>query len=164
MSKQRQMSLLSACAYNVGYAHAPISDSSCVHYNAQEMSSDTSSGAGCGDISRARELLAQAVQVLSNSDGTTARARPSPSGDAQHPARRSLYAGHGSGSRSIVAERNLLFNFGGKRKLGITSTSNKKKKVALTFWNHEFVCLSDTEQDRTPTAQERASLIASGVY
>lgn len=80
MSKQRQVSLLSACAYNVGCAHAPIPDSSCI--NAQEMSSDTSSGTGGGDIPRARELLAQAVQVLSNSDGTTARARPSPSGDA----------------------------------------------------------------------------------
>ena len=72
--------------------------------NTQEMSSDTSCGAGGGDISRARELLVQAVQVLSNSDWTTARAPPSPSGDVQHPAQRSLYVGHGSGSRSIVAE------------------------------------------------------------
>ena len=48
----------------------------------------------------------------------------------------------------------MLFNFGSKRKLGITSMSNMKK-VALTFWDHEFTCHSDTEQDQTPTAQER---------
>ena len=128
------------------------------------MSSDT--GSNIGDVSRARELLTQAVQFLDSSGGRNLSAtrdqRCSSPEHFGHSARSLPFSG--SRESSALAERSLLFNFGGKRKLGSGFTSSKKKKkVAVTFWNHEFVCLSDTEQDRTPTASERANLIASGV-
>ena len=139
------------------------------------MSSDSGSASGSSGISRARELLAQAVQFL---DSSAARNPSFPRArDSQTPAqsqfvdrRRSPWSAHCSSSStgdresSALAERSLLFNFGGKKRLGSGGGNKKKKQRIVTFWNHDFVCLSDTEQDTTPTANERARLIAAGVF
>ena len=84
----------------------------------------------CGDVSRARELLTQAVQFLDSSGGrnlsaTRDQRRSSPE-HFGHSARRLPFSG--SRESSALAERSLLFNFGGKRKLGSGFTSSKKKR------------------------------------
>lgn len=115
-----------------------------------------------------RDLLAQAVEVLGGSRCTdecaaslqhslpTTVSMPSASEACLHPA---------PVSRNIVStalsERNLLFNFDHKRSnRGIKGGKSKKSKVA--FWLHEFVCLADNEQSKTPTAFERSKLLAAG--
>lgn len=47
------------------------------------------------------------------------------------------------------------------RRAGAASGSAKKKK--LCTWNHSFVCLSKTDQTRTPSASERAELLIAGL-
>ena len=39
----------------------------------------------------------------------------------------------------------------------------KRKKKKLPMWNHEFVCLANKDQDKTPTSYERSSLISAGM-
>ena len=63
---------------------------------------------------------------------------------------------------SALAERNTLFNFGRKRSTR-ASTSGKSKKKRLVTWNHDFVCVARTDQEKTPTALERSKLISAGM-
>ena len=39
----------------------------------------------------------------------------------------------------------------------------KSKKKKLLMWNHEFVCLANKDEDKTPTSYERSSLISAGM-
>lgn len=77
--------------------------------------------------------------------------------------------GHGYSSRigggdRDSNEKSSLLNFGRKRSAGSGGESSKKNKRMLTLWNHDYVCLSETYQDKTPTAYERALLVAAGSY
>jgi hypothetical protein len=59
-------------------------------------------------------------------------------------------------------ERNLLFNFDRKRS-NRSVKGGKLKKSKVCFWSHDFVCLSDIEQVKTPSAFERSKLLAAGL-
>ena len=133
--------------YTLTYAHAHCTPHACRLSLASVMSSSVSgSGSGSsGGISRARELLTQAVQFLECSDS---RRIPPESATVptarlgtrllmpQFESRGRLYQfGQGSQSRasdrqsSVLAERNLLFNYGGKRRAATGGESAKKKKA-----------------------------------
>ena len=122
--------------YTLTYAHAHCTPRACRLSLASVMSSLVSgSGSGSGSsggISRARELLTQAVQFLEYSDS---RRIPSESATVptarlgtrplmpQFESRGRLYQfGQGGqscasdGQSSVLAKRNLLFNYGGKRR------------------------------------------------
>ena len=71
--------------------------------------------------------------------------------------------GGGERESNVLCERSLLFNFARKRSAVSGGESNKKRKKQVSLWRHKFVCLSETDQDKTPTAYERALLIAAGI-
>ena len=154
--------------------------SACACANSSRKPAVMSSGSN--GISRARELLARAVEFLDagnspseslpgeriSARSSSVEGRPAPgrlpaSSSARTPwSARSFSSRTGSRERSALAERSLLFNFGGKKRPSSSGEANRKKK-RLVLWTHEFVCLSDTDQDRTPTASERARLLAAGL-
>ena len=131
--------------------------------------------AGAG-VSRVRELLAQAVQCLDESGGTSSQPQAS-----QLPASQPHSSSDSRGTRtnpgpsstssrlttplssrsSILAERNFLFNYGGKRNVGKV-IGNRKSKKRVAMWTHDFVCLVKANQMKTPTAVERSKLISAG--
>ena len=103
------------------------------------------------EVSRARTLLAQAVEVLGGSP--VPQSVPGPSTSRITPRSRQL--------SSAITERNLLFNY--DRKRGGSSKGGKSKKMKVTFWSHEFICLADNEQARAPSLYERSMLLAAGI-
>ena len=135
--------------------------------------------AGAG-VSRVRELLAQAVQCLDDSGGTSSQpqasqpraSQPHSSGDSRGtpranpgpPSTSSRFTTPLSSRPSVLAERNFLFNYGGggKRNVGKVNGNRKSKKKRLTMWTHDFVCLARADQKKTPTAVERSKLISAG--
>ena len=108
------------------------------------------------EVSRARNLLAQAVEVLGGSPAPTSNSHstPEPSSSLITPRSRQL--------SSALSERNLLFNYDRKRSGSIKSGKSKKVKVA--FWSHDFVCLADNDQVKAPSPYERSMLLAAGIY
>ena len=132
-------------------------------------------------VERLRDLLSQAVDCLgtaSTSCGSSSTSTPGPSvttstsGSAQAsvtgpPTFRPLIMDWRRAAQ-VRSERNTLFNFGSrkptatKRVLGKTAPKSKKKK--LPMWNHEFVCLANKNQEKTPTSFERSILIAAGMW
>lgn len=106
------------------------------------------------EVSRARNLLAQAVEVLGGSPVlSTSHSTPGPSS--------SLITSRSRQLSSALSERNLLFNYDHKRSGSIKGGKSKKVKVA--FWSHDFVCLADNEQVRAPSPYERSMLLAAGI-
>ncbi len=107
------------------------------------------------NVHRLRDLLLEAVQCLgsavtnSPSTSTQAEQRPAPA----HSSR----AGH------IHSERNNLFNFGTRRpKRPQSSNMPKSKKKKLRMWTHDFVCLANKDQEKTPSPIERGTLMGAG--
>ena len=124
-------------------------------------------------ISRARELLAQAVQFLG---GSTPQPRDSdprgpPPSATSVSNRSSLPSSPRSASASVprsrvstsLAERSCLFNCGKRSNKNGESRAKSTKKRRVALWNHEFVCLSDMDQDRTPSAYDGSRLLAAGM-
>ena len=124
------------------------------------------------DPGRVRELLAEAVKCLDEQSplSSLSSGGPGPSGLSQQLSRRpshvrpslrlsgsSFHAAERGLTASALAERDSLFNIKGKSAGGVG-----RKKRKFTSWVHEFVCLAKTDQDKTPTAMERAGLISSG--
>ncbi len=73
----------------------------------------------------------------------------------------------GSWQAQAFVERNTLFGYGGRSKRKDTDggkskrgRETKKKRVAL--WSHDFICLAQTDQDKTPSAIERSKLFTAG--
>ena len=143
--------------YTLTYAHAHCTPRACRLSLASVMSSSVSgSGSGSGSsggISRARELLTQAVQFLEYSDSRrippesatvpTARLGTRPLMPQFESRGRLHQFGQGGQSRasdrqSSLTERNLLFNYGGKRRAATGGESAKKKKRGLALWKHDF--------------------------
>ena len=133
--------------------------------------------AGAG-VSRVRELLAQAVQCLDDSGGTSSQPQASqPRASQTHSSgdSRGTRTNLGLGSSltfsrlttplsyrpSVLAQRNYLFNYGdqGKRSVGKVSRNEKSKKKCLAMWTHNSICVARAE---TPTAVERSKLISAG--
>ena len=108
------------------------------------------------EVSRARNLLAQAVEVLGDS------AVPSTSNTHSTPEPSSLITPCSRQLSSALSERNLLFNYDCKRSGSIKSGKSKKVKVA--FWLHDFVCLANNDQVKAPYPYERSMLLAAGIY
>ena len=104
------------------------------------------------EVSRARNLLAQAVEVLGGS--LRPHSVPGPSISRITPRSRQL--------SSALTERNLLFN--NDRKRGGSSKGGKSKKMKVAFWSHEFICLADNEQVRAPSPYERSMLLAASAH
>ena len=127
-------------------------------------------------VSRARELLAQAVQFLGGS--TPQLSDSGPPGTSQTPlstsvSNRSSSVPYISASASVsrsrvstaLAERSCLFNFGKRgQKSGESKAARSATKRRGALWSHEFVCLSDTDQDKTPSSYERGRLLSAGMY
>ena len=128
------------------------------------MSNLGSTSSACSRVSSARDLLEQAVRFLDGSASRDPSVQSSPGHIA--PAGRGCSSRIGGGDResSVLRERSLLFNFGRKRSAVTGGESSKKKKKQLALWSHEFVCVSETDQDKTPTPYERALLVAAGMY
>ena len=126
------------------------------------MSSRESQGSA-SEVSRARDLLAQAVEVLGGSrsdssrstDEHTPASRPPPSGVSGSTASSSSFAFSRARVSSALSERNLLFNFERKRSGRVTKGGKSKK-------SHDFVCLSDLNQIKTPTVHERSIHLSAG--
>ena len=122
------------------------------------------------NLSRIRDLLAQAVDCLdgSSSSGGGESNQSRPRTTLPGPSYQTSRPGP-SHSSSFLSERNGLFNFGGrgmgKRKasdLGLSKRSKKKNK--LVTWNHDFVCLAKTDMKCVPTATERSKLLSAGKH
>ena len=64
-----------------------------------------------------------------------------------------------SSRASLLGERNCLLN---RKRKGKGVPGSKFKNKPVNMWMHECVCLSKADQERTPTAIERAGLISSG--
>ena len=130
------------------------------------------------DVSRVKELLAQAVQCLDGQQpqdsscvrgsGHTGQA-PSAAQTSTSPFCSSFPSRlrtdfEASSSRAALVERNCLFNFSSsdRKRKGKGVPGSRSKKKTTNMWVHECICLSRTNQDKTPTAMERAALISSG--
>ena len=138
------------------------------------------------DITRVRYLLAEAVECLDNkSPQTSSGIRGAQSGrftrfqgqSSSIPGPSSGIRGAQSGqftrvqgqsssipgpSTSALVERNCLFNFTKRNKACSSGGIRKSKKKRLDMWTHDFVCLEKTNQAKTPTAIERATLTTMG--
>ena len=75
-------------------------------------------------------------------------------------------------SDAALKERGSLFNFGlhvsgstTRPKFGPTSgrSSTRGTKKKLVTWTHDFICIANTNQDKSPTALERSQLITAGL-
>ena len=146
------------------------------------------------EISRARELLAQAVEVLGGSIGSTSDSTPSPSGSLRvtsapgaQAAPRSQQevlggattsicastSGFSGGSSSRAESRSRTLStalsernllFNYDRKRSVSNRGGRKKKIKVAVWSHELICLADTEQVKTPSPYERSVLQAAGKF
>lgn len=127
-----------------------------------------------------RELLAQAVQCLDGqpsvapnasirSDQGWSQSERSPR-DNFSPAVASTStairsAPTTSSCIAALAERNCLFNFTDRGKRGAGGSSSRKaKKKHLDVWPHDFICLARADQEKSPTAMERGTLITAGKH
>ena len=118
---------------------------------------------------RARQLLSQAVQVLGGTDehllsgfqSTPSSITPtisvagSPTSSAVPRSSRAFFS-------SALSKRNLLFNFERKRSNCGGNKGGKSKKCHGSFWSHDFICLTNNDQVKTPTGYERSQLLAAG--
>ena len=122
---------------------------------------------------RVRELLAQAVQCLGDSGGTSSQPQASQLPASQPHSSSDSCGTHtnlgpsSTSSRSmmllscrpsVLAERNFPFNYGGKRNVAKVSGNRKSKKKRLAMWTHDFVGLVK----KTLTPVERSKLISAG--
>ena len=133
--------------YTLTYAHAHCNPRACRLSLASVMSFSVSGSGSSGGISRARELLTQAVQFLECSNSRrippesatvpTARLGTRPLMPQFESRGRLHQFGQGGQSRasdrqsSVLAERNLLFNYGGKRRAATGGESAGKKEVSV---------------------------------
>ena len=114
------------------------------------------------EISRVRELFSQAVEALGGPSERSSAASSAATGISSSSARPAVNLPR-SAVPSALAERNLLFNFDRKwrnRKGG----PGKSKKSRVSFWSHDFICMADNEQIKTPSGYERSQLMAAGSY
>ena len=116
-------------------------------------------------MNRLRDLLSQAVQCLNSSDSNASSSKASSSNSQPTlnqaanqvrpailtPAQHQVIA-H---TNRFTVERNALFQRGSKR-------PPKKKSHPIIFWNHQFVCLAEKEQIKTPSTSERIKLASAG--
>ena len=66
---------------------------------------------------------------------------------------------------AALAERNCLFYFTDRAKSGAGGSSSRKaKKKRLDVWAHDFICLARADQEKSPTAMERGTLITAGKH
>ena len=63
---------------------------------------------------------------------------------------------------AALAERNALFNFTERGKRSAKGSARKSKKKRLELWTRDFICLAKVDQEKCPTATERATLITAG--
>ena len=129
-------------------------------------------------VRRLHHLLREAVTCLEtnrpdiNQDqgqgGSTSSAL-TPGGADRAPVRRLSFQPSAVGllgcSSWVLSERNSLFNYGGcsSRPGGKRAKSTPaQKKRRLSVWNHEFYCLSSTDQSKVPSVLEKYRLISAG--
>ena len=120
------------------------------------------------EITRARQLLSQAVQVLGGTDERPSGSQSTPSSVTPtisvtgSPASSAVPSSSRAFFSSALSERNLLFNFERKRSNRGGNKGGKSKKCRVSFWSHDFICLADNDQVKTPTGYERSQLLAAG--
>ena len=126
------------------------------------------------EISRIRDLFAQAVQCLDRQSSQSSSAQSDRT--ARRPSRAILPSSSRFSSPSqaststsscisALAERNSLFNF--TKRSSCSSSGGrkaKKKRLEKAMWSHEFVCLAKADHEKTPTVMERATLTTLGEY
>ncbi len=122
------------------------------------------------NVNRLRDLLSEAVQCL-GSAGSSPSTSSSPGTSSQVEQRPAAALVLSSRARAghIDSERNNLFNFGTRRPKRPKCTNlPKSKKKKLRMWTHDFVCLANKNQKKTPSPLERGVLIGAcrivGVY
>ena len=120
--------------------------------------------ADSNQVQRLRDLLSQAVQCIGTSSTSSSLASSSSASSSSSSSAQILP--QTIRERSIHSERNLLFNFGARRpkRLQPRNVPAKSKKKELPTWSHEFVCLANKNQAKTPTSYERSVLISAGMY
>ena len=125
-------------------------------------------------VRRLHHLLTEAVSCLAESSRSASNRSEPESSSSAGPSTSTLtrqtrsssvspslaHRPFGSSSRSTSIqrqqERNSLFNY--KRGTGRTRTLKRRR----ASWNHEFYCLSSTNQSAVPTALEKCRLISAG--
>ncbi len=125
-------------------------------------------------VHRLRQLLSEAVSCLETSSSSvtpTVRARseltPTPTTSISISQPGPSSSRNSSSRFQSQRERNTLFNFGGcgtsrGKRLSGKSPSLSLKKKKRVVWNHEFYCVSSTNQNKVPTAMEKCRLISAG--